>query len=157
MQFSFFHIQSSIANRRNGNALAVKAFLIVLPRSKHTYMCTCILTYTSVYMQWQPNKSAPKMAPTVEMQTWRFSVQSVEFIVTTMKTKINNGIPIVLYPLSPYRLFLCQWQWACVPCFITIDKLALQQTARKTTTHELGCALFNALQIFGKSFYIARV
>lgn len=83
--------------------------------------------HISVYMQWHPNKSAPKMAPIVELQTWRFSVQSVEFIVTTMKTKINNGIPMVLYPLSPFRLFLCQRQWACVPCYITIGKLALQR------------------------------
>lgn len=87
-----------------------------------TYMYIHMYIYcTTVYAQWQPNKSAPKMAHTVEMQTWRFSVQSVEFIATTMQTKINNGIPLVLYPLKAYRLFLCQRQWACVPCFITIE------------------------------------
>lgn len=110
--------------------------------------------HISVYMQWHPNKSAPKMAPIVELQTWRFSVQSVEFIVTTMKTKINNGIPMVLYPLSPSRLFLCQRQWAM---FHHDRQIGVATTARKTTAQELSCALFNVLQIFGKSFYIARV
>lgn len=53
-------------------------------------MYACKYTFTAqthIHTQGQPNKSAAEMAPNEEMPAWRFCVQSVEFIATTIKIK----------------------------------------------------------------------